>query len=178
MSQSLVVCVDLDGTLIYDDVSWMTFRRCITYRPYLFFKFIGLYFKGLPCLKKEAAQLSKIDPRSLRYNPKVLDYIQDAKKLDRKVYLVTASHQLMADAVADHLNIFDDAYGSKGSVNLAGKHKAAFLAEKFGHKGFIYLGNSKADYFVWEKAAQAIVVNCPEKLYENLDHPEKIYLPD
>jgi len=41
--------------------------------------------------------------------------------------LCTASDRSIAQAVADHLGVFDDVLASDGDVNLAGDHKADAL---------------------------------------------------
>jgi 4-hydroxybenzoate polyprenyltransferase len=73
--------------------------------------------------------------------------------------LCTASDQKIADAIASHLGVFDEAIGSDGQVNLAGERKAQMLEQRFGKAGFDYAGNSSADIAVWQRARRAIVVN-------------------
>ena len=48
------------------------------------------------------------------------------------VALVTATHQSMADKIANHLKIFDEVHGSHDDNNLKGLAKANFLAKRFG----------------------------------------------
>lgn len=47
---------------------------------------------------------------------------------------------------------------SDGVNNLAGRTKGAALVERFGERGFDYVGNSAVDLHVWQRAAGAVVV--------------------
>jgi phosphoserine phosphatase len=85
--------------------------------------------------------------------------ITQAKSAGRKVLLVTASDQLVADRVAAHLKLFDEAIGSDGVTNLKGAAKAELLVKKFGRGGFDYAGDSAADIPVWVAARRAYAVN-------------------
>ena len=96
---------------------------------------------------------------ALPYNPDVLELIAQARSAGRKVLLVTASDQLVADRVAAHLKLFDEAIGSDGVTNLRGAAKAALLVKKFGRGGFDYAGDSVMDIPVWEAARHAYAVN-------------------
>jgi len=85
--------------------------------------------------------------------------IAQRKAAGCKVLLVTASDQLIADAIAAHLKVFDEAIGSDGATNLKGAAKAALLVKRFGRGGFDYAGDSAADIPVWEAARHAYAVN-------------------
>lgn len=76
----------------------------------------------------------------------------------------TASDRSIATTIAEHLGFFDEIMASKGTTNLAGKPKAKALEQHFGHAGFDYAGNSRADLAVWQHARRAIVVNASASL--------------
>lgn len=73
--------------------------------------------------------------------------------------LCTATDATIAQAIADHLGLFDEVIASDGSTNVAGAHKAQALRERFGQGGFDYAGNAAPDLPVWAQARKAIVVN-------------------
>ena len=82
-----------------------------------------------------------------------------------------------ADAIAEHLGIFDEVHGSDSKLNLKGEREGQFLAECFGSKGIAYLGDAKADLPVWSRAAKAINVYAPaalrreaERACESVEH--------
>jgi len=110
-------------------------------------------------MKRLLSQASPVPAESLPYNADVLGLITQAKSAGRKVLLVTASDQLVADRVAAHLKLFDEAIGSDGVTNLKGAAKAELLVKKFGRGGFDYAGDSAADIPVWEAARRAYAVN-------------------
>jgi 4-hydroxybenzoate polyprenyltransferase len=84
----------------------------------------------------------------------------------RKIWLVTAADQRIADAMAARLGIFSGVIASAGGHNLAGDAKRAALVDKFGIRGFDYVGNEKKDLAVWSGARRAIVVGS-ESLAKN-----------
>jgi 4-hydroxybenzoate polyprenyltransferase/phosphoserine phosphatase len=161
----LPLCVDLDGTLIRSDtlIDSMT-SGAGNWRVWS--AFLTLLSKGRAAMKREVAQIEPIDATSLPYNDELLQYLRAEKAQGRKLILVTAADQTTADAVATHLQIFDEVMASDGVHNLKGAHKAAALVERFGERGFVYAGNGRSDLEVWRKADAAIVVNATKSLAE------------
>ncbi len=80
------------------------------------------------------------------------------KASGRRLVLSTASHRLIAQAVADHLGIFDDVIATEGSRNLSGPAKLATIREREGSAGFDYMGDSGADLCLWKEAGAAYLV--------------------
>lgn len=117
-------------------------------------------------LKQRLALRTDFDPKSLPYNGELLDWLKQQKSEGRKLILCTASDRSIAVSIAEYLEIFDEVIASDGSVNLAGQYKAEALSERFGHAGFDYAGNSRADLPVWQCARRAVVVNAPAGLAE------------
>ena len=115
--------------------------------------------RGKAVLKMELARRARFDPATLPYNLEFLDWLREQKNCGRFLILCTASHVAIAEAIASHLDIFDEVLASDGVTNLAGASKAKLLLTRFGERGFDYAGNSKADLAVWRHARKAIVVN-------------------
>ena len=164
----LPVCVDLDGTLIFTDVTWETLSKFVMQYPWKVFHLIGWLTLGRACLKHNLAEHIQIDVKRLRYNKALIEYLKNLPH--DEVYLVTAADQKMGKAVADHLGIFKDVIGSDGETNLRAQAKADHLVERFGEKNFIYAGNSHDDLYVWKHAAAAIPVNTSEETRKLLGH--------
>ena len=158
----LPLVVDLDGTLLNSDMlieSGLSFIRkhpLQSYKPVLWLK------HGKTHLKEKLAYASDIDVCKLPYNTHVIELIQQAKQQGRHIVLATATHEYLANKIADHLELFDEVLSTNQSCNLSGSRKRDVLIERFGRKGFEYLGNSLDDLPVWEAAESAVVVN-PEK---------------
>jgi 4-hydroxybenzoate polyprenyltransferase len=64
----------------------------------------------------------------------------------------------MAQAIAARLELFDEILASDGQRNLKGPTKAAALVERYGTRGFDYVGDSRADLPVWREAREAVVI--------------------
>lgn len=150
------LCVDCDGTLIKTDLLLESGLKFIAFNPFNIFMLIYWLFRGRKELKNQLASHVKIEASILPYNSSVLEYINLHK--DRPIVFVTASHQDYAVEIASHLNIFNEVFGTTETINLIGRNKANFLIDRFGKYGFDYIGDSKADLFVWENSRTAIIV--------------------
>jgi phosphoserine phosphatase len=151
--------VDLDGTLLKTDSSWEAVLQILFRHPLRLAGILRGCGRGRAWMKRELAKAASLPVASLPCNADVLALIAQAKSAGRKVLLVTASDQLIADVIAAHLKLFDEAIGSDGVTNLRGAAKAALLVKKFGRGGFDYAGDSAQDIPVWEAARHAYAVN-------------------
>ncbi len=153
-----VLAVDLDGTLLPTDMLHETFWAALSTRAIPFREVMGGLTRGRAALKAAFADATQVDPATLPYDPQVLERIADWRRKGGRVALVTASDTRIARAVADHLGLFDDVFGSGEGVNLKGSEKAARLVAEYGREGFVYIGDSHADLPVWAEAAAAVAV--------------------
>jgi 4-hydroxybenzoate polyprenyltransferase/phosphoserine phosphatase len=151
--------VDLDGTLILTDMLHESALRVSRDSPRDLLRMPFWLARGKAVLKRELAGRGEFDATSLPYNLVLLEWLKAQRALGRRLILCTASDRVFADAVAAHLDVFDEVMASDGTVNLAGHHKAEALEQRFGKGGFDYAGNSSADLKVWRRARRAIVVN-------------------
>ena len=157
MNQPLVV--DLDGTLIHTDMLHESALKVLRERPWATL-FIPLWLaRGKAVLKQRLADRSRFDPASLPYNEALLTWLRQQKDAGRRLILCTASHQSIAQSIADHLQLFDEVMASDGETNLSGPRKAEALTARFAATGFVYVGNCDKDLAVWSVAHRAVVVN-------------------
>jgi 4-hydroxybenzoate polyprenyltransferase/phosphoserine phosphatase len=156
--QGRPLCLDLDGTLIATDALWESFLLLIKEKPLLVPLLPIWLAAGRAQLKRKIAEHVLPNPASLPYRQEVLDYIERAKAEGRPIFLVTASDQKIARAISDHLGLFDDVIGSDGETNLKADRKKAYLDERFGAKGYDYVGDSSADLVLFASAHRAILV--------------------
>jgi phosphoserine phosphatase len=167
--KTLPICVDLDGTLIHTDMLHESALGLLKVQPLYLFKLPWvLIFKGKAALKQWLADKTQFDACVLPYNQDFLIWLREQHTSGRKLVLCTASDRFIADAIAQHLGLFDEVMASNGTVNLEGRHKANALVEKFGDKGFDYAGNSIPDLEVWKHARKAIVVNASSRLVSDV----------
>ncbi len=162
-SSEEVVCVDLDGTLIKNDLSWDSAKRFAKKGLFNIFRLVFWALKGIPYLKYKLAEEIEIDPSTLSYNFKFLHHIIQKKAEGSRIYLATGSTEKYANQVADYLQIFDGVFASDLKTNLVGKNKARKLSESF-PEGFTYAGNSIDDLHVWKEASKKILVNPSKKV--------------
>lgn len=157
--------VDLDGTLILTDMLHESALRVVRDKPWeLICIPYWLSKKGKALLKQRLAKQTKFDPKFIPYNIRLIDWLKQQRSEGRKIILCTASDNSIATSIAEHLDIFDEVIASDGTINLAGKHKAEALEQRFGRSGFDYVGNSNADLAVWARARRAVVVNSSNDL--------------
>ena len=159
-----VLVVDLDGTLLRSDMLfeslWSAFGR--DWRSPL--RSFAALTGGRAALKRSLATASAVEAATLPYDAQVIAFVVAWRQSGGRAALVTASDQAFAEVIAAHLGIFDEVYGSDGTLNLKGERKDQFLEDRFGRKGFAYMGDSVADLPVWQRAAKAITVNAPAAL--------------
>ena len=162
------LAVDLDGSLLRSDILYELILLLIKKKPYaLFLILLWLLKGGKANVKKKLNRYFKLDITSLPYNSKIINYLIQKKKLGYKLILCTATYISIAKSINSHLKLFDEVYGTRGNKNLSGKNKADLLVNKFGKKKFDYVGNSKNDLEVWDKAKNGIIVNASKKLINN-----------
>ncbi|HDZ10221.1 UbiA family prenyltransferase [Pseudohongiella sp.] len=157
MTQPLVV--DLDGTLIHTDMLHESALKVLREQPWATLLIPVWLVRGKAVLKQHLADRSRFDPGSLPYNEELLTWLRQQKNAGRKLILCTASHQSIAHAIADHLQLFDEVMASDGTTNLSGLNKADALTARFAETGFVYVGNCDKDLPVWTVAHSAVVVN-------------------
>ncbi|GAC1607192.1 MAG: UbiA family prenyltransferase [Aquirhabdus sp.] len=156
--------VDLDGTLIRTDMLHESALRVLRDNPLNTLRIPYWLSCGKAALKRNLADRTDFDPSLLPYNIDLLGWLKQQRAEGRKLILCTASDSAIANSISEYLGIFDEVIASDGTINLAGKHKADALEQRFGHAGFDYAGNSRADLVVWERARRAVVVNASTDL--------------
>jgi 4-hydroxybenzoate polyprenyltransferase len=153
------ICVDLDGTLVATDTLWESMLLLLRNRPLDLFMLPVWLMAGRAAFKRRISDRVRPAAASLPYREPVVAFIEDARSRGCAVHLVTAADQRIADAVAEHLGVFDGVFGSDGARNLKGHSKAAFLEEEFGPGKFDYLGDASGDVSIWKMAGRAFIVN-------------------
>jgi len=151
--------VDLDGTLIKSDLLIESFfalamkdPRCLLLVPYWL-------LRGKAHLKEKIAERVELTPGLLPYNAAFLGFLQDEAGKGRVLILATASHQMLARKVADHLGIFQDVLATNGRLNMSGERKLQAILNASGEGRFDYAGNAKIDLKIWPHARMAVLVN-------------------
>lgn len=153
------LCVDLDGSLIFSDLLFESAFALLKQNALYLFLFPVWLMGGRANLKFQIAQRAPIDVSLLPYNQELLDYLSEEKAQGRQLVLATASNLAYAEQISSHLGIFDDVLCSDAHINMSGATKRAHLVDRWGEKGFDYVGNAAVDLPIWQVSRHAIVVN-------------------
>jgi 4-hydroxybenzoate polyprenyltransferase/phosphoserine phosphatase len=162
LATALPLCVDLDGTLVRTDTLVETLWELVPTSA--IFALLPALLRGRSAFKAEVARHAQVDPRLLPYNETLLSWLREQKAAGRMLVLATASNIRVAEAVARHLDLFDEVIASDETHNLKGAAKAEALVARFGRRGFAYAGNEAADLPIWREAGAVLVVNAPDGL--------------
>lgn len=155
----LPLVIDLDGTLIRTD---LLVESCLALiKRNLLFAFAMPWWlaDGKARLKREVASRVTVDVPTLPFSDELITYLRQQRNRGRMLVLATASHEIHAAAVANHLGLFAETIATNTSVNLSGSAKAGVLTARFGERGFDYAGNSRIDLRVWRHARRGILVD-------------------
>ena len=169
MNDNKILFVDLDGTLIKEDLSDIAFSHSLKNFPFktLFYLLVFL-FKGKPYLKYKISKDFNIPFKNLTFNKAAFDFIREVKNRNRTVYLISGSHQILVDQMAKYLNIFFESFGTRDNFNMVGSNKVRFIKENLKIHNFDYLGNSHKDLPIWKYTKRALHTNAPRKLIKTI----------
>ncbi len=156
-TKSIPLCVDLDGTLVKLDTLHQALFLLLRRDFSSLFRIPGWILKGKAHLKEQVMQRVTLDATALPYNQTFLSWLHEERAAGRKLVLATASNYRTANAVADHLGIFDEILASNAETNLRNNRKLSAIQERF--ERFGYAGNDAHDIPIWEAAAEVILVN-------------------
>ena len=170
MSKNIPLIVDLDHTLINTDLLFESSIGVLKQQPWLIFLYPFWFFQGKGYLKDQLVRRFTMDVSTLPYIQDTIDYINERKKQGSTIILATASHKDYAFAVAKYIGLFDDVMASNAGFNLSSHNKADKLVERFGHKGFDYMGDHMRDMPVWEASNLSILVNVTDKIINRTAH--------
>ena len=173
MDENRILFVDLDGTLIKEDLSNLAFLHCLKKKPLrLFFYLVIFLIKGKSYLKEKISKDFTVPISKLTFNRSALNYIRDVKNRHRVVYLISGSHQILVDQIDQDLKIFFESFGTTSNFNMVGYNKVKFINEKLNIIEFDYLGNSKKDLPIWEHCRKIIYTNVSASLKNIIDKSE------
>lgn len=159
-----VLAVDLDGTLLRSNMLHETFWSAFASDWRTPFVAAAQLVKGRAALKHALARRATVDVAHLPYDEDVIAYVREWRDRGGKTALVTATNQALAEAIAAHLGIFDEVFGSDAVRNLKGRHKGTFLVERYGTGAFAYAGDHPADLIVWRDAGHCVVKSRSRRL--------------
>ena len=155
--------VDLDGTLLKTDI---LFEEILILLKRNIFYCLSLLFwlaRGRAYLKFQLSKRVDMPVETLPVNTEFLKYLHMQKKENRELILISGSNQKAVDEVNNHMKLFDSTFGSDENINLTSRTKLKKIEMLTKGKPFSYAGNSREDTVIWNKASQAVIVNCKVK---------------
>jgi 4-hydroxybenzoate polyprenyltransferase len=150
--------VDLDGTLLSTNLLVESASAAVISRPLHAPRLLSGLLGGRGQLKRDLASVTELDVASLPYREDVLSWLRAEHAEGRRLILASASDARFVQQIADHLGIFEQAFGTGESGNLKADAKRELLVSKFGDRGFDYIGNHRDDLAVWAAGDTAHVV--------------------
>ncbi len=173
LQNEVPLCVDLDGTLIVSDVLWESFIHLWS-KPGIFLRALWHLQYGKAAMKGILAENIYIDPESLPYREDLLTFLRAQFAEGRHLVLVTATHRLIAERVADYLGIFSHVMASDGRLNLGGKNKKDALVSVYGEGGYDYIGDHDKDLVIFSSARLALLADPSNNLKKKTSEVAKI----
>ena len=155
---TLVLVVDLDGTLIRTDLSQEQLLLHLHSRPLRVLRVLRLAMQGPLALKHYLVHEVPLRVDTLPYRREVRRLIDQARKAGQTVILASASPLIWVQQVAEYLGGFDEVLGTT-DLNLKGKNKLAAIRAQIATRPFAYAGDSRADLTIWRGCQHAILVN-------------------
>ncbi|MHA6264571.1 UbiA family prenyltransferase [Arenibacterium sp. CAU 1754] len=173
--QNRLTFVDIDGTLIRSDLFVESSLRLIKKNPLAVFRLMGWLMKGRAHAKRRVAETCDLKVEALPYEREVVEYLRERHASGDRLVLASAASETHARRIADHLEIFDDEIlASSDSVNMKASSKRDHMSRFAGEEPFTYVGDSKADVPIWERATAAVTVNAPSRHVEDLRKQGKL----
>jgi 4-hydroxybenzoate polyprenyltransferase/phosphoserine phosphatase len=164
VARDVVLCVDLDGTLVHGDITFESMLALVRARPAAALALPWWLLRGRAHMKTRVAERTTLDVRLLNYDERVVALLRRERADGRRIVLATASHRAFAERIAAHLGVFDDVVATSDADNLSGAGKERALVDRYGERGFDYAGNSARDVPVWRSARSAWVANASERV--------------
>lgn len=157
--RQIPLVVDLDGTLLRTDMLVESGFAFVRQHPEKSLAPLLWLTSGKAKLKEQLAEQTRLDVTTLPYHPEVLAFLEREKASGRRIILATASHRIHAEAIAAHLDLFDQVLATEAGHNLSAHAKRDALVAEFGERCFDYLGNARDDLHVWAAARQALLAD-------------------
>ena len=149
----IILAVDLDNTLIKTDMINVGLKFLIRNKIHLIPKLLWIFIHKGKTYAKEYLYLKS------SFNVDTIHFIRANKKKYSSTILISGSFYKYVDIFANHIGLFDYSVGTTLDINMVGLKKVNYLNEFFDNSKFDYIGDSKKDIPIWEKARNAYVVN-------------------
>ena len=163
MTSSIPLVLDVDGTLIRNDLTHELFLQTICEHPSKIFKCISLGLSSKAKMKSYMISLvgPDINAENLPYIDTVIDLAKKAHAEGREVVLCSGSHSDFIEQIAGQFSWVSASHSTTSDYNMTSKNKLRFLQERY-PDGFDYVGNSSQDLAVWPGCRKGYAIEPPK----------------
>ena len=151
------LCVALDGALITTRVSWERIGSIFRRQPWLAAVFPFWLLGGRASLSRRLQTHVDLEPKNLPYRAALLSELRLCRDAGRRLVLTATADAVVAEAVAQHLGVFDAVHVSDRAAVPRAAELEDLLAEAY-PQGFDYVGNSEADSKLLGRAKKGYLV--------------------
>jgi 4-hydroxybenzoate polyprenyltransferase len=156
--EAIPLCVDLDGTLTPVDTLHESLLSLARNAPWALL-FLPLWAcRGQAQMKHKLAVRANLNVAQLPLNPSLLEWLILERAAGRRLILATSADSSIANEIAVRVGVFDEILSSNGVLNLSPDAVRNVLVQRYGERGFDYVGSARDDDRIWTSARKAIVV--------------------
>jgi 4-hydroxybenzoate polyprenyltransferase len=124
-----------------------------------------------------ATAATPVDAKTLPLRTELVGWLRNQRSGGRHLVLVADGHLDLARQVVAPLDLFNDFAATSGRAGSAAERTRRTLVERFGERGFDYVGMRGADRVVWQAARRAFVLG-DERLQKRIGREsERLDLP-
>ncbi len=160
------LCLDIFGTVITCNTAHESALALVRRSPWALFSLCRWALRGDAVLLREAAARIEVDANTLALRHDLLEWLHAERAGGRPLILVTAAGQEIALQLARQLALFDDAVLSHNGEGGRRGNKEEVLVDRYGERGFDYVGTGRDDTGAWRASRKAIVVGTPATVAE------------
>ena len=157
--------IDLDGTLIRNDLTQELALKVVATNPANAPQVLMGALRSKADIKDylNARVGESVAVEHLPFRDEVTSLAKSYSDDGHEVYVCSGSHDEIVQRLVDSFDWIDGGWGTRDGLNLISSNKTQHLVEQF-PDGFHYVGNSTADYAVWEAAAKGYAVDPPRSV--------------
>jgi 4-hydroxybenzoate polyprenyltransferase len=150
--------VDLDGALLRTDLLQEVATSFATRHPLRSLRLAGWSLRGKTSLTARLGGECELDAACLPYRESLVAWLGRQREQGRRLVLATAFHRSLAERVQAQLGLFDEIMAAGSDTGVSPASRRDLLVERFGERGFDYVGREAADAPVFSVAAQGFQV--------------------
>ena len=146
--------VDLDGALLRTDLLQEVATSFATRHPLRSLRLAGWSLRGKTSLTARLGGECELDAACLPYRESLVAWLGRQREQGRRLVLATAFHRSLAERVQAQLGLFDEIMAAGADTGVSPASRRDLLVERFGERGFDYVGREAADAPVFSVAAK------------------------